>query len=194
MIVLGWDIGIKNLSYCLIEYTNNTELYNIHSWGIVDLRDGNDTKCKKISLSDLGNCLKKELDVLVKEPYFDKIDHVVCENQPVLKNPTMKSVQMLVFSYFLFRGNDVSFLNASNKLKVCKLEIDPEKLEKINKLKSKYSRNKKIAILHTELLLNDQNQDLQWKNLFSQSKKKDDLADSYLMSCFYIKKHASKSK
>ena len=32
------------------------------------------------------------------------VDIVVIENQPVLKNPTMKSIQMVLYSYFLIYG------------------------------------------------------------------------------------------
>ena len=35
---------------------------------------------------------------------WGKIDKVVIENQPALKNPTMKSVQMILYSYFLIEG------------------------------------------------------------------------------------------
>ena len=32
------------------------------------------------------------------------IESVIVENQPSLKNPTMKSIQMMVYSYFLING------------------------------------------------------------------------------------------
>ena len=38
-------------------------------------------------------------------------------------------------------------------MKVYKGEIDPEVLAKITKLKSKYSQNKKLSIIHTNLML-----------------------------------------
>ena len=66
-------------------------------------------------------------------------DHVVLENQPCLTNPVMKSVQLVLFSYFMYRGvwceyarrrdagqdmsdasthlPKVSLVSASNKLK-----------------------------------------------------------------------------
>ena len=77
-------------------------------------------------------------------------------------------------------------MNASNKLKVCKEDISENILLKINKLKSKYSRNKKMSIEHTRLMLHSLDEDDKWKVQFESSKKKDDLADSYLMTLYYI--------
>ena len=50
---------------------------------------------------------------------------IIIENQPALKNPIMKSIQMIIFTYFNLRGkidnnsiDKILFLSASNKLKV----------------------------------------------------------------------------
>ena len=32
---------------------------------------------------------------------FKDCEHIILENQPVLKNPKMKSIQMIVYNYFL---------------------------------------------------------------------------------------------
>jgi hypothetical protein len=58
-------------------------------------------------------------------------DYVVIENQPSLKNPQMKSIQMILYSYFLILGktigngeqsksyiDKIDFCSATNKLKV----------------------------------------------------------------------------
>jgi hypothetical protein len=236
MLILGWDIGIKNLSYCLVEYTGDSkqpieEVYSeckIKSWGIIDLLnndDGDSTilsaletnvtnnntiekpvekkkpvekmkpkKCKDLKLLELGKTIKEKLDELSE---FNNIDYVVIENQPVLKNPTMKSIQIMVFSYFVFKDKvheitDICLLNANNKMKVYKGEIDPEVLGKITKLKSKYSQNKKLAIIHTNLMLDKVNEEPVFIEMFNKSKKKDDYADSYLMTLFFISNRINK--
>ena len=48
---------------------------------------------------------KKMVQELDKHPNFLECDSVIVENQPSLKNPTMKSIQMMVYSYFLIRLN-----------------------------------------------------------------------------------------
>ena len=73
------------------------------------------------------------------------VDYVVIENQPSLKNPQMKSIQMILYSYFIILGKavnfgefknikNIDFCSASNKLKV----YDGPKIvfqEKVKKLK-----------------------------------------------------------
>ena len=217
MLFIGWDIGIKNLSYCVIEYKDKDN-YKIKDWDIIDLtKDENDKsmendkslntsktkedtqskrkqkKCTKISLKILSRNLYRKLE---KNKYFSDFDYVIIENQPVLKNPTMKSVQMILYSYFSFKSikitnfKDLILMNASNKLKVYNGDIETEVIEKINNLKSKYSRNKKLSILHTKLILKDHKYNYEnWNNYFEENKKKDDLADSFLMILFYLKKN-----
>ena len=52
----------------------------------------------KIPILELGRNIFKRL---AEYPQFLEADHVIIENQPVLKNPTMKSVQMILFSFFV---------------------------------------------------------------------------------------------
>ena len=78
-----------------------------------------------------------------------------------IKNPTMKSIQMILCLYFAFKSlklkdfKDLILMNASNKMKVYTKPADTTLTEKIDKLKSKYSRNKKLSILHSELILQE---------------------------------------
>ena len=39
MKILSWDVGIINLSYCIIEYDESTKAKNIFKWGIINLID-----------------------------------------------------------------------------------------------------------------------------------------------------------
>ena len=195
MIIIGWDIGIKNLAYCIVKLDEKNRSYSIIDWNIIDLRSNdeicNGKKCAKISLKDLSRSLYENLE---ENKLLQTFDYTIIENQPVLKNPTMKSVQMILYSYFAFKSlkmkefKDLLLMNAGNKMKVYTKEIEPEKTEKIYKLKSKYSRNKKLSILHTELILEEQ-QNTEWLDFFKKNKKKDDLADAFLMCLFFLKKN-----
>ena len=78
-------------------------------------------KKSKNPMLDLGKNMVKKLDE--KNNFLD-VDTVLIENQPALKNPTMKSVQMILFSYFLINGvstdksvQNIEMINARNKLK-----------------------------------------------------------------------------
>ena len=114
------------------------------------------------------------------------ITDVIVENQPSLKNPTMKSIQMIVYSYFLINGicrDDCSIvglemINARNKLKVYK---GPEiKCD----IKETYKRNKWLAIKYCETMIVDEKDE--FKKLFNDSKKKDDLSDAYLQGIYFL--------
>lgn len=272
MIYLSWDIGIINLSYCLVEYTNKE--YNIIEWENINisLNQTKDKKCegflkntnkcnskslfftlennyyckkhktvesieikskkctyplckrnKKYYTDDIiegyckihkekykgGDTLKEksnrsELELisekLIKEldnrPILLNCDKVLIENQPAMKNPKMKSIQMIIYSYFLIRGkvdkkiSNISFLLASNKLKI---ELENKELLKeniINKYKNKYKQNKELSKTFCNNILNTFNiNNLEyWKIFFEKSKKKDDLADTLLMIIYIIQK------
>ena len=128
---------------------------------------------KKKKLNSNYDLLK--LSKIMMEELNSKTDflnhEVICiENQPALKNPTMKSVQMLLYSYFIIEGvckdpicSNVQMINARNKLKVYKgPEVEC-------KFKKKYKRNKYLSVEYTKLMILEEDQE--FIDLFN--KKKD---------------------
>lgn len=114
MKLLSWDIGIYNLSYCILD-----ENKKIIDWNIINLVDENINKNNKGALFEN---IPVKLNTI---PQLLDVDLVIIENQPSLKNPQMKSIQMIIYSYFLIYGkvinkkvNRVEFCSASNKLKI----------------------------------------------------------------------------
>ena len=233
MYYIGWDIGIKNLAYCIIEqlddkteiikeleiinliddpiiyncscinkngnnckgkatYFNkiNEQIYycNKH-YNLLSTKEKKDVKsikppkkCNKYRLEELGLRLFKTLD---EKPLFAECENIIIENQPVLKNPTMKSIQIMLYSYFLIKNKNINLIkliNASNKLKVYKDKISENDQEIIDKIKDKYRKNKMTAILHARLMIHDKEK----LNYFNSHKKKDDLADAFLMTKYLI--------
>ena len=96
----------------------------------------------------------------------------------------MKSIQMIIYTFFILRGvmnedstiQEVFMVNARNKLKVYK---GPHVICPFNEdKKNKYKRNKFLSVKYTEKMIEEE--DKQWNEIFQLSKKKDDLADSYL--------------
>jgi hypothetical protein len=125
MRLLSWDVGIYNLSYCMLEKNDLTNEIKIVDWDIVNLVD-NEAMKKNINL--LFENIPRKLN---ERPHLLNNDVVVIENQPSLKNPKMKSVQMILYSYFVILGkingngdkstsyiDKIEFCSASNKLKV----------------------------------------------------------------------------
>ena len=188
--LLSFDIGIKNLAYCILNYnTEDNSDITIIKWNIIPLLDKNE-KCKGFPLDELT---KRMYEHLNKEFYSYDIDIVLLENQPVLKNPVMKSVQMILFSYFQYQKimlnreiKLIKFINAGNKLKVGRNFNEINYNAEINAIKSKYTRNKKFAILYTDKILIDRLKDNKNNEYFNKHKKKDDLADAFLQAIYYI--------
>lgn len=99
MRVLSFDIGIKNLAFCDVSRiqrdTNDCVFYMIHDWQVLDISIGD----KKHDINQVIEVILAKLDVLFSSELC-LYDAILIENQPVLKNPVMKSIQMIIFTYF----------------------------------------------------------------------------------------------
>jgi len=136
-----------------------------------------------ISFFQRGKFLYNKLDK-IKDDILD-VDEVVIENQPVHKNPIMKSIQILLYGYYMLEGinknnriNEIHLLNATQKMKVYDgPEIDCE-------IKDTHEKNKYLAKEYCKYILKDNEEML---NYFNKYNKKDDLADTYLQGLYFLK-------
>lgn len=248
MLYVGWDIGIKNLAYCIIDHNPKDTKSKILELDIINLIETEpETKCsqtnkngkkcnsiaeyvskknekdfycnrhykqyikegntktnlkkvkkKKIKanlvpLETLGKTLFMKLD---ENKLFMDCDNIIIENQPVLKNPKMKSLQIMLYSYFLIKNNninDIQLVNASNKLKVFKGKLDKDKEIMLKNIKDKYRKNKVTAVEHSRKMMDDAGEN-SFLEKFNNHKKNDDLADAYLMCHYFINKHKNLKK
>lgn len=195
MIYISFDIGIKNLALCILEYNNNE--ISIIDWRVITLFD----KKKDVNgINSLSEILFLELDNIIgllKELNHDYIDYVLIENQPSNLNGIMKTVQLLIFSYFSLLNHwdkivdNVLLINASLKLQNhnynppdIPIKIDTTKTKKQQK-NDKYRINKYLGIEITKYYIKN---NTFLNEYFIKYKKKDDLADTLLQTISYIKK------
>jgi len=80
----------------------------------------------------------------------------------------------LGYTFFMIE-HDIEFISSSNKLKYFTTD------------KTDYKQHKKDSIYFTNLLLDNNNYYNKYIESFNQSKKRDDLADSFLQGIWYIK-------
>lgn len=162
MIILSFDIGIKNLAYCMID----TETNDILDWNILDCSGTNETLIVIKTLDEINYILEADIILLEKQPSF---------------NPKMRNISTALYVYFTLRIQHEK--NAQCKIMFYqpkyKLMCSNTKIE--HKTKSKYLQNKKLGIEHTRELINTH------LDFFEKHKKKDDLADCYLQAISYTK-------
>lgn len=84
-------------------------------------------KIKKINATDinlqiLSNNICTKIDAINNTNNIYDVDEVLIEHQPVLKNPTIKSIGCFIFHHFVVRckkpNTKIKFISASNKLKI----------------------------------------------------------------------------
>jgi hypothetical protein len=101
------------------------------------------------------------------------------ENQPVLKNPVMKTVQVLLFATLrdILQPSppQLRLIHASKKTE------SNETNDEIEKGDSGYAKRKKAGVERTEAFLKEHNQG-DFNKFFDESKKQNDLADYFCMS------------
>ena len=72
-------------------------------------------------------------------------------------------------------------------------DLDEPVGQMLKKINDKYRRNKITAIEHCKKML-ENNNELDFLTKFEGHKKKDDLADAYLMCQYFINKHSKINK
>lgn len=177
MRILSFDVGIFNLAYALMEGDDG----RLIAWDVISLKRRDEGS--KIGFGELVKRLVAELRDRFAEA---RVDVVLIENQPCMQNPTMKSIQVAIHTFFVVAGVEVVLISASSKLKV--REAERVDLSAIT-CKSPYSRRKKTseAIARHYLALT-QEVNAEWAPQFEASKKRDDLADVYLQALHFLER------
>jgi Poxvirus A22 protein len=176
--ILAFDVGIKNLSFCLIDSSlSGTEVLQ---W-------------KNVSIVETDNCNKMGVDELTEgmlvtlQEHFDQnfaADVVLIENQPMHMNGLMKTLSVVIYTYFNMLKiqfgsvSQVKFISATNKLKCKKGTGSPAT--------KTYKDRKRCGRELARLYVKDSFEE--WTGFFSAAHKEDDLADA-LLFCVYYAEH-----
>lgn len=151
---------------------------------------------KDFTIHDLKLSLLQKLDTY--KDIFLKVDVVCIENQPAFKNPTMKAISDVLYTWFMIRGliekeqnestiSKITFFAPSNKLKIAgKIEGINEEIKDATKVGNKYKKTKELGITNCMEFIKYNPDYVEHLNSF---KKKDDLCDAFLHGVHYIEKN-----
>jgi hypothetical protein len=194
MIIISWDIGIKNLAYIIIDYNNNN--INILSWNNINIFDNYINNCKhcidkekNINKIDIFN-FKYHIIFFLESNHnilFNNINIILIENQPSLKNPRMKMVSDMIYDWYLIKYNNIKINNINYPKIEIKLLAPSTKFYIINDLykkllksqnkKKKYQFNKKLSITLCNIIIGDNKYIRYYLSIFN---KYDDLCDVFI--------------
>jgi hypothetical protein len=144
-------------------------------------------KATSPSLQHILGCMDRWLDTML--PTFAKATLIRLENQPVMKGPTMKSIQIMLFSLLSHRlerehgwKGRIDFVHAGVKTRGAEATVIEDIVEGEEPTDSQaYQARKKTAETETITVLQTKPES-PWLSFFQSRSKKSDLADAFLMA------------
>jgi len=182
-LIASFDVGMKNLAYAVV-HVNAEGGVGIVRWAMIDL--GEYMENEKESLVPAVIRALDDADLM-------GMDVVLIENQPCMKNPRMKTVQVAIHAFFesmrhyvgpeLGVRKSIRLVNPSNKVGRGGKYSD-RKREAIARCKEFLERSL-VDDTSTSTTLLSRSAALK---ILESAKKKDDLADAFLQALWFISK------
>ena len=165
--LLSIDVGIKNLAMCLMD----RQTMKIIKWDVSGVPPQH--------VDGIFPCMRDHLN---DKPWVLDADLVLIEKQPP-HNRGMGAVQNFLHAYFVIHNKETIIYDARHKVPdVC------------GPGKAMYNKRKKVAIERTHEHLKTETINAEWLEMFEKSKKKDDLADTFLQGKSYINRRVVEPK
>lgn len=190
--VISFDVGLRHFAYCILEVEPQQKKKAIRHMEVVDLG------CKKGNPQKVIDCVIDVLDDIT----YTKLDTnkrtvVLIECQ---MTAIMKCVQTVINAYFKitskYSSMDASthYMSAKHKLNLIHRYKDypraAESLVPISNPKNakviKYKKNKLDSVHFALWILEHKENDMEMHAKISNTRKKDDLTDAYLMALYHI--------
>lgn len=155
MLVIAIDVGIKNLAYCAVQSCEGCPV-QIVAWQNVPLTTGTYQPCENVAYV---RAFAEKHSVL-----FALADRVVIERQ---MRVNMRIIEALLQHTYFDKCTVVNARTVKGAFGLCKRN---------------YRLNKQAAVEMVEGLMRDGDP---WQRFYALARKKDDLADAYLMALFF---------
>lgn len=202
MKLISFDVGTRNLAYCLVEFglecaDNGSGEYTKKMTGMIDDWDVLDLGGAGITAEKCSLVLTRVLNETFKDIASLNIDYVLIERQPK-RSVSMLAVQMFLCQYFsshVHNGHVKCVHFVSPKLKLdhsclggilgdTPVQMPPASASSSSPFRgrARYAKNKKDAICITRHILEHVLVDHAKLVEFDAATKRDDLADSFLQS------------
>lgn len=221
MKILSIDIGIRNLGMSVVEYNGNTpytdwKCLSISKLELVDMveqcqkgkkvREGAKVKnAKTLNIHVLCNCLVQVL--LERKDWFNDATEICVEQQPIrgfgagsMGSSRMKIIQHCILTFFetYFELNShlvkpkIQSSSPSNKLKLCidEMNFATAPMEKTDK-DTEYKQRKAKSVEQFEKIIKWCTISEEHRSLYTDRKKRDDLADCILQAVFVLQTYYS---
>lgn len=217
--ILSWDCGVKNLCYCFMEDTSESDDpimkeagFKIWAWAKINL-----------DASDMKDVIQSMINHLDRRPWMLRVDEVIIEGQ-VPKNPKMKALSHAIQTYFILRttplgspheqydrltrpnyfnnkkGMPIDFIRPGSKFN-CLPQIVIDSYDQAN------DDNAKAGITHTETAKEKAirlcfclirhtygSESVEMLHLLKNHKKLDDFCDAMLQAYYKIKVNKTRRK
>jgi len=185
MKIISFDIGIKNMAYCIASIDDNH--LNLISLNKCDLNISNKSTIQNL----IENTIEFLDDIFHNQLNFNSNDtlKVLIECQMTSK---MKCIQTTINTYFKMISKtenlniDTIYLSPKHKLDLTKKYPLYSYIDNNNI--NNYKNNKINSVNFSLYLLNNFFINNNFINIISNQKKKDDLCDALLMVLFYFQK------
>ncbi len=179
---LSFDIGLRNLSYIILEFDHDEKKYKIQEWKNVDILE-NVLKKKKITQCEIIDLVQD----YCKNYLLDKAkecDEILLELQPGFAKKMIHNVFTTMYGYFRDNIGKEKVFAVSPKKKLDG-QVPPANLTS----KQKYTWRKKKSIEMCRNFLSSNSNLNTWIPYFESHKPKlDDLADCILQAKWWIER------
>ncbi len=182
MYIISFDIGIKNMAYCIGNINNNE--FKINKLEKIDLN------CKNNNIQMIIDSTIEFLDYISSDFIKDEKIIILIECQMTSK---MKIIQTVINTYYKLINKyenveiETIYLSPKHKMNLIKNYITqiPDSIINNKIVNDKYKQNKLDSIIFSKWILENIYKNNDILEYFNSLKKKDDISDALLMVIYY---------